>query len=184
MRFLGTSNIEVAPLALGGNVFGWTADKKTSFSILDAFVDLGFNLIDTANIYSTWVPGNRGGESESIIGEWIKKSGKRNQVVIATKVGMEMTDFKGLKRDQIFRSVEASLIRLQTDTIDLYQAHKDDPETLLEETLAAFDQLIRQGKVRAIGASNYDAERLDQALSISQRLGIASFVSSRLCTIS
>ncbi len=177
MRRLGISNIQVAPLALGGNVFGWTADKKTSFDILDAFVDFGFNLIDTANIYSTWVPGNKGGESESIIGEWIKKSGKRDQILIATKVGMEMIGFKGLKRDQIFRSVEASLLRLQTDRIDLYQAHKDDLETPLEETLTAFDQLIKQGKVRTVGASNYDAERLDQSLSISQRLEIASFVS-------
>lgn len=177
MRRLGISNIQVAPLALGGNVFGWTADKKTSFAILDAFVDFGFNLIDTANIYSTWVPGNKGGESESIIGEWIKRSGKRDQILIATKVGMEMIDFKGLKKEQIFRSVEESLKRLQTDTIDLYQAHKDDPETPLEETLTAFDQLIRQGKVRAIGASNYEAERLDQSLSISKRLGIASYVS-------
>lgn len=177
MRRLGTSNIQVAPLALGGNVFGWTADKNTSFSILDAFVDFGFNLIDTANIYSTWVPGNKGGESESIIGEWIKISGKRDQILIATKVGMEMVGFKGLKKDQIFQSVEASLLRLQTDRIDLYQAHKDDLETPLEETLTAFDQLIRQGKVRAIGASNYEAERLHQALSISESLGITSFVS-------
>lgn len=177
MRLLGTSHIQVAPLALGGNVFGWTADKKTSFEILDAFVDFGFNLIDTANIYSTWVPGNKGGESESIIGEWIKKSGKRDQVCIATKVGMEMIGFKGLTRDQIFRSVEASLVRLQTDTIDLYQAHEDDPKTPLEETIDSFDQLVKQGKVRFIGASNYDTERLDQSLSISQRLGIASYVS-------
>lgn len=176
-RRLGISNIQVAPLALGGNVFGWTADKKTSFEILDAFVDIGFNLIDTANIYSNWVPGNQGGESESIIGEWIKKSGKRDQVLIATKVGMEMIGFKGLKRDQIIRSAEASLTRLKIDTIDLYQAHEDDAETPLEETLTAFDQLIKQGKVRAIGASNYERERLDQSLSISQSLGIASFVS-------
>ncbi len=176
-RRLGLSNLRVAPLALGGNVFGWTADKKASFEVLDAFVDLGFNLIDTANIYSAWVLGNQGGESEKIIGEWIKKTGKRDRVLIATKVGMEMAGFKGLKKDQIFRSVEASLTRLQTDTIDLYQAHEDDPETPLEETLSAFDQLIRQGKVRAIGASNYDKERLDQSLSISQSLGISSYVS-------
>ncbi|MFI5343996.1 MAG: aldo/keto reductase [Chlamydiales bacterium] len=177
MRSLGNSNLRVAPLALGGNVFGWTADKKTSFEILDAFVGFGFNLIDTANIYSTWVPGNKGGESESIIGEWIKKSGKRDRICLATKVGMEMAGFKGLTRDQIFRSVEASLMRLQTDTIDLYQAHEDDPKTPLEETLDSFDQLIKQGKVRYVGASNYDAERLDQSLSISQRLGITSYVS-------
>ena len=177
MRRLGISNIQIAPLALGGNVFGWTADKKTSFEILDAFVDLGFKLIDTANIYSNWAPGNKGGESESIIGEWIKKSGKRDKVCIATKVGMQMIGFKGLARNQIFRSVEASLMRLQTDTIDLYQAHEDDPETPLEETLGSFDQLIKQGKVRVIGASNYGAERLDQSLLISQRLGIASYIS-------
>lgn len=177
MRSLGSSEIQVAPLALGGNVFGWTADKRTSFEILDAFVDLGFNLIDTANIYSTWVPGNKGGESESIIGEWIKKSGKRDRVCIATKVGMEMAGFKGLTKDQIFRSVEASLKRLHTDTIDLYQAHEDDPNTPLEETLSAFDQLVKQGKVRFIGASNYEVERLDQSLSLSQRLGITSYVS-------
>jgi aryl-alcohol dehydrogenase-like predicted oxidoreductase len=175
MRYLGTSNIPVAPLALGGNVFGWTAGKKTSFEILDAFVDLGFNLIDTANIYSTWVPGNKGGESESIIGEWIKKSGKRDRVCIATKVGMEMIGFKGLAKDQILKSAEESLKRLQIDTIDLYQAHKDDPEIPLEETLKAFDQLIQQGKVRVIGASNYDADRLSQSLAISQRWGIASY---------
>lgn len=177
MRSLGISNLSVAPLALGGNVFGWTANKITSFEILDAFVDFGFNLIDTANIYSTWVPGNKGGESESIIGEWIKKSGKRDRVCIATKVGMEMPGFKGLTRDQIVRSVEESLMRLQTDIIDLYQAHEDDPKTPLEETLGAFDQLVKQGKVRFVGASNYDAERLEQSLSVSQRLGLTSYVS-------
>lgn len=177
MRSLGLSSIRVAPLSLGGNVFGWTTDKKTSFEILDAFVDFGFNLIDTANIYSTWVPGNQGGESESIIGEWIRKSGKRSRVYIATKVGMEMVGFKGLTKDQILRSVEASLMRLQTDAIDLYQAHVDDPKTPLEETLGAFEQLVKQGKVRFIGASNFEAKRLDQSLSISQQLGIASYIS-------
>lgn len=177
MRSLGISSLSVAPLALGGNVFGWTADKKASFEILDAFVDFGFNLIDTANIYSTWVPGNKGGESESIIGEWIKKSGKRNRVYIATKVGMEMPGFKGLSKDQIVRSVETSLMRLQMDTIDLYQAHEDDPKTPLEETLGAFDQLVKQGKVRFVGASNYDAKRLEESLLVSQSLGITSYVS-------
>jgi len=177
MRSLGTTHLSIAPLALGGNVFGWTADKKSSFEILDAFVDFGFNLIDTANIYSTWVEGNKGGESESIIGEWIKKSKKRDRVYIATKVGMEMPGFKGLAKDQIIRSVEESLTRLQIEVIDLYQAHKDDPKTPLEETLEAFDQLVKQGKVRFVGASNYDAMRLDQALSISQSLGITSYVS-------
>lgn len=177
MRSLGKSNLHIAPLALGGNVFGWTADRKTSFEILDAFVDFGFNLIDTANIYSTWVPGNQGGESETIIGEWIKKSKKRDRVCIATKVGMEMAGFKGLTKDQILLSVEASLARLQTDIIDLYQAHEDDSSTPLEETLEAFNLLVKQGKVRFIGASNYDAKRLDQSLLISESLGLASYIS-------
>ncbi|HVJ79956.1 MAG TPA: aldo/keto reductase, partial [Planctomycetia bacterium] len=133
---LGTSGISVAPLALGGNVFGWTIDEKRSFEILDAFVDRGFNLVDTANMYSAWVPGNKGGESETIIGKWFAASGKRDSVVLATKVGMPMGDGSmGLKRDYILKSAEDSLKRLQTDRIDLYQSHKDDPETPLEETL-------------------------------------------------
>lgn len=176
-RSLGTSSLYITPLVLGGNVFGWTADKKTSFEILNAFVDLGGTLIDTANIYSTWVPGNQGGESESIIGEWLKVSGKRSRIYIATKVGMEMPGFKGLTQEQIVRSVEASLKRLQTDTIDLYQAHEDDPNTPLEETLGAFDQLLSQGKVRFIGASNYEADRLQASLLTSQRLHLASYIS-------
>ena len=141
---LGKSNLSVAPLALGGNVFGWTIDEKKSFEILDAFVDFGFNLIDTANMYSTWVLGNKGGESETIIGKWLKASGKRDKIILATKVGMEMGDgSKGLKKNYILQSVEASLKRLQTDVIDLYQSHRDDLETPLEETLSAYDTLIK-----------------------------------------
>lgn len=177
MRRLGNSEIFVAPLALGCNVFGWTADEKTSYDILDAFVDSGLNLIDTANIYSTWAHGNKGGESETIIGKWLKKSGKRNQIILATKVGMELAGVKGLKAANIIDCVEKSLIRLQTDCIDLYQAHKDDSETDLEETLKAFDLLIREGKVRAIGASNYEAERLEKALKMSKSKSYAAFIS-------
>jgi aryl-alcohol dehydrogenase-like predicted oxidoreductase len=177
-RKLGKSGIEVAPLAFGGNVFGWTVDEAMSFKLLDAFVAAGFNLIDTADVYSRWAPGNKGGESETIIGKWLKQSGKREKVVIATKVGMEMApDKKGLKKQYIFESVENSLRRLQTDYIDLYQSHKDDPETPLEETLEAFAELIKQGKVRAIGASNYSAERLSEALEVSHRHGYPRYES-------
>jgi aryl-alcohol dehydrogenase-like predicted oxidoreductase len=167
-RTLGRSSLSVAPLALGGNVFGWTADRAMSFRILDAFVDRGFNMIDTANSYSRWVPGNTGGESETIIGEWLKSSGKRNQVLIATKVGMEMQGEQGLKKDYILRACEASLARLGIDCIDLYFSHTDDASTPLEETLEAHTQLVTEGKVRIIGASNYSAERLAEALSISR----------------
>ena len=177
-RALGRSGISIAPLALGGNVFGWTIDEKVSFKVLDAFVDFGFNLVDTANMYSAWVPGHKGGESESCIGAWLKATGKRDRIVLATKVGMPMGDgSKGLKRDYILRSLEDSLTRLQTDHVDLYQSHRDDPETPLEETLSAYDALIKQGKVRAIGASNYDAVRLKQALQISKEKGLPSYVS-------
>jgi aryl-alcohol dehydrogenase-like predicted oxidoreductase len=149
-----------------------------SFKLLDAFVAAGFNLIDTADVYSRWAPGNNGGESETIIGKWLKQSGKRQKVVIATKVGMEMApDKKGLKKQYIFESVEDSLRRLQTDYIDLYQSHKDDPETPLEETLEAYAELIKQGKVRAIGASNYSAERLSEALEVSNRHGYPRYES-------
>ena len=175
-RKLGTTGFEIAPLALGGNVFGWTADESTSFKLLDAFVDKGFSLIDTADVYSRWIPGHKGGESETIIGNWLKKSGKRNQAVIATKVGMDMGEGKkGLSAPYIQRAVEDSLRRLQTDYIDLYQAHKDDPDTPLAETLGAFTELIRQGKVRAIGASNYSGARLAEALEVSQQKGLASY---------
>ncbi|HJV84237.1 MAG TPA: aldo/keto reductase [Noviherbaspirillum sp.] len=171
-RKIGSSDIEVAPLAFGGNVFGWTADETTSFSLLDHFVASGMNLIDTADVYSRWAPGHSGGESETIIGKWLKRSGKRDRVVIATKVGMEMgPDKKGLRKEYIRQAVEDSLRRLQTDYIDLYQSHTDDADTPLEETLEAYAELVRQGKVRVIGASNYSAERLEQALDISRRHG-------------
>jgi aryl-alcohol dehydrogenase-like predicted oxidoreductase len=167
-RKLGNSGLEVSSLAFGGNVFGWTADESTSFKLLDAFVAAGLNLIDTADVYSRWAPGNRGGESETIIGKWLRKSGNRDRVVIATKVGMEMgPGEKGLAPAYIRRAVERSLERLQIDTIDLYQSHEDDPNTPLEETLGAFSELVRQGKVRAIGASNYSAARLGEALRVS-----------------
>ncbi|MDT5156177.1 MAG: hypothetical protein QOH51_534 [Acidobacteriota bacterium] len=177
-RQLGKSGLEVAPLAFGGNVFGWTVDEPTSFDLLDAFVSAGLNFIDTADIYSTWVPGNHGGDSETIIGKWLKRSGRRESVIIATKVGMEMSpDKKGLARDYILRSAEDSLRRLQTDYIDLYQSHQNDPETPLEETLAAYAQLIEQGKVRAIGASNYSAERLTEALKVSEEQAVPRYES-------
>jgi aryl-alcohol dehydrogenase-like predicted oxidoreductase len=175
-RKLGNSGLEVGPLAFGGNVFGWTADEPTSFKLLDAFVGAGFNLVDTADVYSRWVPGHQGGESETIIGNWHKRSGKRGQVVIATKVGLEMgPGEKGLSRAYILRAVERSLQRLQTDYIDLYQSHTDDVATPLEETLATFADLLKQGKVRAIGASNYSAERLAQALRVSKDKGLPRY---------
>lgn len=171
-RKLGNSAIEVAPLAFGGNVFGWTVDEATSFSLLDKFVDAGLNLVDTADVYSRWVPGNSGGESETIIGKWIKQGGKRDKLVIATKVGKDMGDGKiGLSRAYIKRAVEASLTRLQTDYIDLYQSHDDDRNTPLEETLQTYGELVQEGKVRLIGASNYDAARLEQARQISRAHG-------------
>jgi aryl-alcohol dehydrogenase-like predicted oxidoreductase len=166
-RKLGASGLEVAPLALGGNVFGWTADERTSFAILDAFVAAGLNLIDTADMYSRWAPGNRGGESETVIGKWLKRTGNRDRVVLATKVGMEMGPGEmGLAPAYILKAFERSLQRLQTDYIDLYQAHTDDEATPLEETLGAFAELMHQGKIRAIGASNYSADRLRQALQV------------------
>jgi aryl-alcohol dehydrogenase-like predicted oxidoreductase len=162
--------LEVAPLAFGGNVFGWTADERTSFRLLDAFVAAGFNLIDTADVYSKFAPGNHGGESETIIGKWLKQGGRRDKVVIATKVGLEMgPNRKGLSKAYIMRAAEDSLRRLQTDHIDLYQSHRDDPDTAMDETLQAYAQLMEQGKVRAIGASNYSAERLSHALTLSRR---------------
>lgn len=168
-RKIGGSDLEVAPLAFGGNVFGWTIDEATSFRLLDAFVAAGFNFIDTADVYARWAPGNEGGESETIIGKWFRQTGKRDQVVLATKVGMEMgPGKKGTSKAYILQAVEDSLKRLQTDRIDLYQTHKDeDPETPLQETLEAYDALIKQGKVRVIGASNYTADRLAEALKIS-----------------
>src|SRR5262249_30778745 len=163
-RELGKSGLEVAPLAFGANVFGWTVKEPTAFQLLDWFVSHAFNLVDTADIYSRWAPGNQGGESETIIGNWLKRSGKRQQVIIATKVGMEMApDKKGLSKTYMMRAAEDSLRRLQTDHIDLYQSHQDDTHTPQEDTLEAYDQLIRQGKVRAIGGSNYSADRLREA---------------------
>jgi aryl-alcohol dehydrogenase-like predicted oxidoreductase len=176
LRPLGGSGLMVAPLAFGGNVLGWTADEATSFKLLDAFVDDGFNLIDTADVYSRWINGHSGGESETVIGRWLKKSGKRDRIVLATKVGMDMGDGKiGLAPSYIRQAVDDSLRRLQTDRIDLYQAHQDDPKTPLEETLAAFADLIREGKVHAIGASNYSAARLDEALQVSARLKLPRY---------
>jgi aryl-alcohol dehydrogenase-like predicted oxidoreductase len=171
-RALGNSSLSTLPLVLGGNVFGWTADEATSFRVLDAFVAAGFTMIDTADVYSRWVPGHAGGESETVIGKWMKLRGNRDKVQIATKVGMEMApDRKGLSRDWILRAVEDSLARLQTDHIDLYQSHTDDDKTTVEETLSAYDLLVRQGKVRWIGASNFGAPRLKESLEVSRRKG-------------
>jgi aryl-alcohol dehydrogenase-like predicted oxidoreductase len=177
-RRLGRSNIHIAPLCLGGNVFGWTADEAQSFRILDEFVAAGFDFIDTADVYSTWVPGHVGGESETIIGKWLRQRGNRDRVILATKVGWDMPAAgKGLSRAYIMQAVEDSLRRLQTDYIDLYQSHVDDAATPLEETLAAFGDLMRQGKVRAIGASNYSAPRLEHALDLAQREGLPRYES-------
>jgi len=177
-RKLGNSGLEVGPLAFGGNVFGWTADEAQSFRLLDAFVDSGLNLVDTADVYSSWVPGHHGGESESVMGRWFKQSGKRDRIVVATKLGKPMGEGKkGLSRAYMQRAVEDSLRRLQTDYIDLYQSHEDDPNTPLEETMAAFGELMKQGKVRAIGASNYSATRLAEALKVSKQHGLPRYES-------
>lgn len=175
-RELGRSGIKVKPFCFGGNVFGWTADEPTSFDLLDAFVDSGFEFVDTADVYSTWVPGNKGGDSEEIIGKWLKRSGKRDQIILATKVGKPMgPDKKGLSKAYITKAVEDSLKRLQTDYIDLYQSHEDDPNTPLAETMETFTDLIKQGKVRTIGASNYSGERLKEAINVSQDNGLATY---------
>jgi aryl-alcohol dehydrogenase-like predicted oxidoreductase len=167
-RKLGNSALEIAPLMFGGNVFGWTVDEAMSFKLLDAFVGAGFDAIDTADVYSKWVPGHKGGESEIIIGKWLKARGNRSKVIIASKVGMEMPGLgQGLSKAYITARVEDSLKRLQTDYIDLYQSHADDKATPMEETLGTYEQLIKQGKVRAIGASNFDAPRLAEALKTS-----------------
>jgi len=177
-RKLGNSGIEVHPLCLGGNVFGWTADEPTSFKVLDGFLAADFEFIDTADMYSTWVPGHKGGESETIIGKWMKQRGKRKKVVLATKCGLPMgEEKKGLSKKYILQAAEDSLRRLQTDYIDLYQAHQDDPATPLDDTLEAFTQLIKQGKVREIGASNYKADRLAEALSVSKKKGLPRYES-------
>jgi aryl-alcohol dehydrogenase-like predicted oxidoreductase len=177
MRELGRSGLKIAPLMFGGNVFGWTADETASHALLDAFVDGGFNAIDTADSYSRWVPGHKGGESETIIGNWLKKSGKRDKVVLATKVGSDMGEGICVKKDYILRSAEASLKRLQTDRIDLYQTHYDNDATPVEETLEAYGQLIKAGKVRAIGTSNMAPERLKESLAASKAQGLPRYES-------
>ncbi|RYU92286.1 aldo/keto reductase [Mucilaginibacter terrigena] len=175
-RELGRSGIWVQPFCFGGNVFGWTADQKASFALLDAFIDAGFDFVDTADVYSKWVPGNTGGESETIIGNWLKQGGKRDKVILATKVGKPMGEGKkGLSKDYITRAVEDSLKRLKTDYIDLYQSHEDDPNTPLTETMETFTDLIKQGKVRAIGASNLSADRFREALQVSRDNGFARY---------
>src|SRR5712664_4972262 len=168
-RPLGNTGLDVPVIALGGNVFGWTVNEADSFDLLDRAVDAGLNFIDTADVYSKWVPGHTGGESETILGKWLARGGSRNKVIVATKVGLEMApDKKGLSKAYILRAAEDSLRRLQTDRIDLYQSHTDDADTPIEETLGAFAELIAQGKVRAIGASNYKADRFAAALAISK----------------
>jgi aryl-alcohol dehydrogenase-like predicted oxidoreductase len=176
-RRLGQSDLHFAPLMLGGNVFGWTIDEKTSFGILDAFVDAGFNAVDTSDSYARWVPGSPGGESETIIGNWLKKSGKRRKVLIATKVGEDMGEGRSLKKDYILRECEASLRRLQTDHIDLYQTHFDDEVTPPEETMQAYAQLITAGKVRAVGVSNMSPARLKASLAASKKLSLPRYES-------
>jgi aryl-alcohol dehydrogenase-like predicted oxidoreductase len=177
-RKLGSAGPEVPVICLGGNVFGWTVVEAEAFRQLDAALEAGLNFIDTADVYSRWVPGHQGGESETIIGKWLAKSGKRKSVILATKVGMDMGDGKkGLKAAYIRQAVDASLQRLQTDYIDLYQAHKDDPEAPLEETLGVFNDLVKEGKVRYVGASNYTGARLTEALEISKKHGLAGYTS-------
>ena len=177
-RELGRSGMQLAPLVLGGNVFGWTADEAASFRVLDAFVAGGGNAIDTANMYSAWAPGHQGGESETVIGKWLQQRGRRDDVLIFTKVGMQMGDSsKGLAKDYIRRSVEASLRRLQTDYIDLYQSHQDDETLPVTEPLLAYADLIQAGKVRAIGASNFSAARLREALEVSTQHGLPRYES-------
>ena len=175
-RPLGKTGLSVPAIMLGGNVFGWTLKEDESFRILDAAFDAGLNFIDTADIYSTWVPGNHGGESETIIGKWFARSGKRNQVTIATKVGMDMGGGKtGLAAKYMEQAVEDSLRRLQTDHIDLYQSHEDDPNVPLEETMGAFDAMVKKGKVRFVGASNYSGARLKAAMQTSAANGLVSY---------
>lgn len=173
-RALGRSGLTVSPLAFGGNVFGWSADAATSYALLDECVALGLQLVDTADVYSAWAAGNAGGESETLIGQWLARSGKRDRVVIATKVG-KWGPRTGLSPANIQAACEDSLRRLRTDVIDLYQAHEDDPSVPLADTLGAFSRLIEQGKVRAIGASNYSAARLAEALELARRHGLPRF---------
>lgn len=177
-RPLGRSGLQVSPLAFGGNVFGWTVDETLSFRLLDAWLDAGFNFVDTADVYSSWVPGHSGGESETIIGKWLRQTGKRNRVVLATKVGKPMGEGKkGLSPAYIRLAVDASLKRLKTDHIDLYQSHDDDPETPLSDTAEAFAALVKAGKVRAIGASNFTAPRLAEALDVAEKQGLPRYES-------
>lgn len=175
MARIGTSDLDVFPLALGGNVFGWTADEAQSFAVLDAYAAAGGNFVDTADGYSAWVPGNSGGESETLIGKWLASRGNRDAIVVATKVSSH-PDFKGLRADNIRAAAEASLSRLGTDHIDLYYTHFDDPQIPVEEILGALDELVREGKVRQIAASNISAERLAESLAFSEREGLASYI--------
>lgn len=175
---LGQSSLMVPPITFGCNVFGWTADEQRSFELLDAWLDAGFNFLDTADVYARWVPGNSGGESEIIIGKWMKARGNRDKVILATKLGVEMAPGKsGLSRAYMTEAVEASLRRLQADYIDLYQSHKDDPDTPIEETLSAYGDLIKAGKVREIGASNFSADRLAESLRVSAEKGLPRYQS-------
>lgn len=177
-KYLGKSPLEVSTICFGGNIFGWTVDEARSFSLLDAFIEAGGNFIDTADMYSTWVPGHKGGESETIIGKWMKERGARNKVVIATKVGMELApDKKGLSKKYILKAVEDSLKRLQIDCIDLYISHKADDSTPIEETLEAYQQLIKQGKIKVAGASNYSAMGLKEACEKGKSSNLANYVS-------
>lgn len=180
MRTLGRTDLQVAALCLGGNTFGWTTDEQTSFAVLDAYVEGGGNFIDTADTYSTWVPGHEGGESEAVLGRWMSARKNRDRIIIATKLGSRMNNDpqrQGLSRQYMLKAVEDSLRRLQTDYIDLYQAHRDDSDTPLEETMATFNELIQQGKVRSIGASNYSAARLAEALKVSDEHGYERYQS-------
>jgi aryl-alcohol dehydrogenase-like predicted oxidoreductase len=177
-RKLGSTDLLVSPVTFGGNVFGWTLDEVQSFEILDGFLEADFNFIDTADTYSRWAEGNQGGESETIIGKWLKARNNRNKVILATKVGGDMgSGKKSLSKKHIMESIDGSLKRLQTDYVDLYQSHYDDPETPVEETLEAYDQLIRAGKVRWVGASNFSAERLKESLETSKRLSLPKYQS-------
>jgi len=175
---LGPSDLDVPSICLGGNVYGWTLSEADTLHQLDHALDVGLNFIDTADVYSRWVPGHQGGESETLIGKWFANTGRRKEVILATKVGISMGEGKkGLSARYIAEAVDASLGRLQTDYIDLYQAHEDDPETSLEETLGAFNKLVKAGKVRFIGASNYKGARLAEAIETSRKNGLASYVS-------
>ncbi|NRF41762.1 aldo/keto reductase [Pedobacter foliorum] len=175
-RKLGHSDLFIYPIAFGGNVFGWTADEKRSFEILDGFTDAGFNFIDTADVYTAWIPGNSGGESETIIGNWMSQKKNRDKIILATKVGAPLpSDKKGLSKKYIFQAVEDSLKRLKTDYIDLYQSHYDDLDTPIQETLEAYHQLIKEGKVRWIGASNFSPERLIESLEIAKKLNLPKY---------